>query len=367
MASQKYDPKTGKARVFFRFDNRQFNKTIKVKSERAADALCEAIDQTIADLEWGRLPLPPESDVAAFLISGGTVVKSVTRAEPPKALELADLFERYRSEPPPHLEASTRKMQEIHFRRLLEVFPGQEVAAFDKAAAQGYISRRSKQRHHGKPIQRETIAKELKTLRQAWAWVATRSPDVPPPPFTLKELSFPKSKERLPFMSWPQIEREVARGGLSDAEVKELWECLWLDRKEVRELLEHVRQAGVPSYLYPMVCFAAYTESRRSELCRSQIADWRFDDKTVKVRQKKRDKDKTFTYRDVPIHPALADVMKAWFDDHPGGSFTFCRSDRDEVTCRRSSRTAHWPAPSASGGPTAVRSDSSSGSTAAAS
>jgi integrase len=44
-----------------------------------------------------------------------------------------------------------------------------------------------------------------------------------------------------------------------------------------------------------MVCFAAYTGARRSELCRSRIADWRFDDKTVKVRQKNRDKEKTFT------------------------------------------------------------------------
>jgi integrase len=133
-------------------------------------------------------------------------------------------------------------------------------------------------------------------------------------------------------MSWTQIEREIARGGLSGGEAKDLWDCLWLDRKEVREFLEHVRQAGAPTYLHPMVCFAAYTGARRSELCRSQIGDWRFDDKTVKVRQKKRDKNKTFTYRDVPIHPTLAEVMNAWFADHPGGRFAFCRTDREEVT-----------------------------------
>ena len=60
-------------------------------------------------------------------------------------------------------------------------------------------------------------------------------------------------------MSWPQIEREIARGGLPDGEKKELWDCLWLDREEVREFLEHVRQVGGPPYLYRMVSFAAYT------------------------------------------------------------------------------------------------------------
>ena len=33
MASYEYDPKKGKARVFFRFGGKQFNKTIKVESE----------------------------------------------------------------------------------------------------------------------------------------------------------------------------------------------------------------------------------------------------------------------------------------------------------------------------------------------
>jgi integrase len=333
MASSTYDAKTGKARVFFRIGARQYNKTVKVKSARAATALCETIDQTIADLERGRLTLPPGSNLVAFIVSGGAVVQSTSGGAAAKGtLRLADVFERYRSDSPPHLEASTRLMQEIHFRRVLEVFPSKTVGSFDKAAAQEYVSRRSKQRYRGKPIQRETIAKELKTLRQAWSWVAMRSTDLSPPTFTLKELSFPKSREKLPFMSWTQIEREIARGGLSDDEIKDLWDCLWLDRQEVRGLLDYVRQAGGPAYLYPMVCCAAYTGARRSELCRSRIADWRFDDKTVKVRQKKRDKEKTFSYRDVPIHPTLAEVSREWFSRHPGGQLAFCRDDRETVT-----------------------------------
>ena len=335
MSSAQFNPKTGKVRIFFRYDGRQFNRTMKVASERAGLALCEIVDQTISDLERGRISLPAAVDLPSFLLSGGKVVSTSAKEEKEEALKsktLSDLIELYQADPPPHLEESTRRMQGIHFRRLKEVFPNRPIKEINKTNAQNYVSRRSKQKYRDRPIQPETIEKELQTLRQAWAWVALRSPDIPPPPFALRELSFPKAKEKLPFMTWTQIEREIARGGLTADEVSELWDCLWLDREQVQEFLEHLRQAGGRSFLHPMVCFAAYTGARRSELCRSQIADWRFDNNTVKIRQKKRDKEKTFTYRDVPIHPKLAEVMQQWFAEHPGGRFAFCHADRKEIT-----------------------------------
>ena len=332
MSSLKYDPKTGKARIFLRFGGRQLNRTIKVNSERAGLAMCETVDQTIADLERGRLTLPTGAAVVSFLLSGGKVADCPAAEAKNKAFTLKDVFGLYRTDPPPHLEGSTRRVQEIHFKRLLEVFRSKPINEFSRATAQEYVLRRSKQKYRDKPIQPETVAKELKSLRQAWAWVALRSPDLPPPTFALRELSFAKAKEKRPFMTWSQIKREIGRGGLTADEIAELWDCLWLDREQVQEFLEHLRQAGGPSFLYPMVCFAAYTGARRSELCRSQIADWRFDNNTVKIRQKKRDKEKTFTYRDVPIHPKLAEVMKQWFAKHPGGRFAFCHAARKEIT-----------------------------------
>ena len=332
MSSQNYDPKTGKTRIFFRFGGRQFNRTVKVKSERGGLALCETVDQTISDLERGRLTLPPNSDPVTFILSGGKLVESLAEQAPTKAVTLADVFERYQAEPPPHLEPSTRRMQDIHFRRLQEFLGAKSILTVSRATAQDYVSRRSKQKFRGKLIQPETISKELKTLRSAWAWVALRSGDIPPPTFALKDLSFSKAREKHPFMTWNQIDREIGRGGLDKSEIAELWNCLWLNREEVRAFLEHLRQAGAPSYLYPMTCFAAYTGARRSELCRSLIADWMLDDKIIKIRQKKRDKEKKFTYRDVPIHPELAEVMKTWFTQHPGGRFAFCRSDRKEIS-----------------------------------
>lgn len=195
MSSQNYNPKTGKARIFFRFGGRQFNRTIKVNSERAGLALCETVDQTISDLERGRLALPPDSDPVSFILSGGKVVESQADNTPSKPVTLAEVFERYQAEPPPHLEASTRRMQDIHFKRLREALGAKSISAFSRATAQDYVSHRAKQQFRGKTIQAETISKELKTLRSAWAWIALRSGDIPPPTFALKDLSFPKERE----------------------------------------------------------------------------------------------------------------------------------------------------------------------------
>ncbi|MEO6811935.1 MAG: hypothetical protein ABI353_22730, partial [Isosphaeraceae bacterium] len=280
MASHHFDPAKDKARIFFRYGGRQFNKTVRVDSDRAAFRLCALIEETIQDLERGKLTMPVEADPVAFLMSGGKVTSIATKqVAAPKAVTLSDLFDLYRTDPPPHLETSTRKMQEIHFRRLLEVLPRADIQTFDKSSAQFYISRRSKQAYRGRPIQRETIQKELKTLRQAWMWVAgNRAREgFPAPTWAMRELSFPKAREPLPFMSWGQIEKEIGRGNLNKSENDDLWDCLWLDKGQVRELLEFVSQASAPAFLHPMIAFAAYTGARRSELCRSRLADWRFD------------------------------------------------------------------------------------------
>jgi hypothetical protein len=166
LASYNFDPKKDKARVFFRYGGKQYNKTVRAESDRAADRIRALIEETIQDLERGKLAMPRDADPIAFMLSGGKVTGRPTdEAANPKPISLVDLFDLYRADPPPHLEGSTRKMQEIHFRRLLEVFPRADLQSFDRSSAQTYITRRAKKTYRKKPIQRETIAKELKTFR----------------------------------------------------------------------------------------------------------------------------------------------------------------------------------------------------------
>ena len=71
MASREFNSKTGKARLFFRFGGKQFNKTIRLSNDNGARRACALIEETIQDLERGKLMMPPNADPAAFIMSGG--------------------------------------------------------------------------------------------------------------------------------------------------------------------------------------------------------------------------------------------------------------------------------------------------------
>lgn len=109
---------------------------------------------------------------------------------------------------------------------------------------------------------------------------------------------------------------------MTPAEQKKLWACLFLTRQEILELLEYIRTHAAHEFIYPMIAFAALTGARRSEILRSRIEDFDFEAGTVLVREKKKDKTKTITYRRIEMAPLLRQVMQDWFQHHPGGQST---------------------------------------------
>ncbi len=86
-------------------------------------------------------------------------------------------------------------------------------------------------------------------------------------------------------------------------------------------------------FIYPMFVFAAHTGARRSEIIRSSLNDIDFLTSTVTIREKKRVRGKLTTRR-VPLSPLLADVLRRWIAEHPGGQQTFCQGrdvDRHKI------------------------------------
>jgi hypothetical protein len=57
--------------------------------------------------------------------------------------------------------------------------------------------------------------------------------------------------EKPPFQAWQEIERKISRGGLTKAEVADLWDCLFLTLPEIEELLEFVRAHAKQPFIYP--------------------------------------------------------------------------------------------------------------------
>lgn len=165
------------------------------------------------------------------------------------------------------------------------------------------------------------------TFRQIWRWAKRAGRVSVPCPLYDEDgkwqISLPHAAEGKRFQTWRQIERQIAIGQLSNDEQAELWSGLYLDNEQVCELLECVEKSAAHEFIYPMFAFVAYTGCRRSELLRSQLVDLDFDEKEIRLRERKRRKDLSSSTRIVPMHDRLAVILDEWMNVHPGGTHTF--------------------------------------------
>jgi integrase len=320
MASMDDDPATRRGRIFFRYGGRQYNQTIVFDSRTAAERQLALVEETIIDLERGKIVMPPAADPKLFIVSGG---KATTRPkpapvsnpfqapEPPATLGM--LLDRYKADlTPGSKEANTLATERIHaghFRR--EMGEHVPLGTVDLAAIQRYVDARARA-----GTMRQTITKELATLSVIWKWGHKRGL-VPPLPWDRGDLTSPKAPERPPFQTWEQITRRINQGRLTKAERAELWECLWLNQAQTLEVLAWVEGHAREPVTYPLFVAAAFTGARRGELLRSERDDWNSEAAQVTLLQKKADRSKTFTRREVPIHPTLDEVMRDWFGQNP--------------------------------------------------
>jgi len=115
---------------------------------------------------------------------------------------------------------------------------------------------------------------------------------------------------------------------------------LYLRADELIEFLAFVQGHAAHGWIYPLICFAAHTGARRSEILRVLLCDVDFSAMTVLVREKKRSR-KQRTTRRVALTPFLAGVLKEWVKIHPGGEFLFCHQGDVFRSKKRSKTTGH--------------------------
>ena len=222
---------------------------------------------------------------------------------------------------------NTVDCEEIHIRHLKRLLgESTQLLGITLATVQGYINTRTKTKYNGKLLSGRTIRKELATFRQIWDWAKKRqyvSAECPLYDAGRRwAVTLPKPAEKEKFQTWEQVRRRIARRGLSPQQEKELWDSLFLDEDQIGELLKYVEEHASYPFIHPMFVFAAYTGARRGEIRRSHIDDFDFESGQVKVRERKRRKDMAESFRFVPLHPKLAEVMQEWFKAHPGGTYT---------------------------------------------
>jgi integrase len=256
-------------RIVFRHGGRKFQHPLKTADESEAQSCLARLEENLRLLERGRLALPPGADLPTFLLSDG---KLAARPAAPQALTLQALRDRYlEAHGNGAMEENSLETVALHLRHFLKSFgrkfPPQ---ALTLAGLQGHVDRRAKGKGgRGRPLSPVTLRKEMASLRAAWNWAAQAG--LVTGPFPSRGLKYPKSAEKPPLQTWAEVERQLARGGLSQEEERDLGDCLFLTLPEVAEFLSFVKERAAYPWLYPMFCLAAHTGARRSELLRAPL------------------------------------------------------------------------------------------------
>ena len=325
MASLHEDERTGNWILMFRIGGRQFRRSCETTSKKDATNVKARVEDTIKLLKLGRISIPPHADPGVWVMTESKL-NAKLKLVAGKPLRLGDICEAYLADQIGKAD-TTVTCERIHVGHLKRVLgETTETNTITLNVIQGYVNARAKTKHRGKPLSGKTVRKELATFRQVWDWARKRqyvATDCPIYDETHRwAVVLPKPKEREKFQTWAQIKRRIVRGGLTRQQKKDLWDSLFLDDEQVKALLKHVKEHARHQFVYPMFVFAAYTGARRGEIRRSHVEDIDFEAGQVKIRERKRRKDLAESFRFVPLHSKLAEVMQEWFAVHPGGPYT---------------------------------------------
>ena len=322
--------RNGKYRIKFRFEGRQYARSLKTSSQQKADLAKGQIERNLELVSLGLLQVPEDCDVFDFFLTGKVEEKPAAEARAKAnrkkgnaGLSIERLFKIYFDAfLKESIEENSYGMLQTH-RNNLERILGKrtKVATFGTRDIQKYVDKRAKEPGRRGKVKPVTIRKEVTTLSTIFNWAVSNGHMEAAP--DKKGIRYPKGKEKLPFQTWNEIERKIDRGGLTKDEIADLWECLFLNTAETAELLEYVKEHARHDFIYPAFVFAAHTGARRSEIARSQISDIDFDSKMITIRELKRVRGMQSTRR-VPMSPFLNKALETWMNNHPGGQLTFC-------------------------------------------
>jgi integrase len=322
----------------FCYHGKRHTVTVGPVSREEADAFAGKVEYLLLRIRQRLIHVPPGVAISDFILQDGKVAEP--EAPPVEPIAFRQLRDRYlETHENGALEENSLDTVKMHLRHLEhtlgEGFPVQELSLAD---LQRHVNLRARKKYRGKLLSPVTLKKEMASFRAAWNWAAHTG--LVKGAFPSKGLVYPKTDEKPPFMTWQEIERRVQAGGLTEAQVADLWDALYLRKEEVDQLLKYVKSHAAYPWIYPLICAAAYTGARRSELLRAEVADIDFEADMTLIREKKRSR-KQRTTRHVSLTPFLKGVLQDWLAVHPGGKYLFCHAGEVPRSKKRSRTTGH--------------------------
>ena len=233
MASIWQDKRSGKWLIKFVFGGKPFCKSCLTKNSDDARRIKARVEETLGMLNTGRLSIPEDADPGVWILSGGKLQEKpkLDTASPASVAAICDAYLKDQlDKADTTLEAEKRHIG--HLKRTLGERTTMATLTLD--AMQNYANVRTKaDNRYGGTVSGQTIKKELTTFMQIWDWARQRGYVKRPCP--IKDpirphkwaVKMPKAQRRPKFMTWDEIERRIARGGLTPQQETELWKYLY--------------------------------------------------------------------------------------------------------------------------------------------
>jgi integrase len=295
----------------FVFAGQRHTYTIGEVLEREAFRWKANTENLLLLVKQGRLEVPRGVAIADFILHDGKppVDPSVLAHRETTLHQLREAYITTHSNGA--IEPNTLRTMTIHLNHFEDTFGKRFIlSGLTLAKLQGHITGRAKN------VTAVTIKKEIASFRSVWNWgVQMKWVDGT---FPCKGLVYPKTDEKLPFMTWEEIERRVNAGGDADT----LWECLYLNADQIAAMLNDVKDRALPDWIYPMLVMAAHTGARRSELIRARVEDVDLAANVFTIREKKRSRGARTTRR-VPISSLLAEALQSVLAQQRGKQYLF--------------------------------------------
>jgi integrase len=308
-----------KGKVFvarFRYQGKEFKKSLKTSRKADAEAAMLGIERAIHLLVTGSIQVPAGVDPGDFIVSGGTRHQPAqTRKRSPSLAAVIDEYLNGQS----HKAASTAYTEGVHLRNLKRALGAKADAPVDRIARrdlEAFVQGRLKLREPA------TVDKERTTVIGLFRWAVSQGHLTSSPATGLSPIQ--GQIDLPPFRTVAEIEALLARGGLTETEAADAWDCLYLTPPEIAGLLRTVRGRATADYSHLLHAIPAYTGMRRGEVLRLRWADVEFDSGHVLARSRKQSRRAVETVRRIDLHPELERELRNWRERRPKGQHVVC-------------------------------------------
>ncbi len=329
--------KNGIYHIRFRFQGKEYKKSLKTNDADSAAAAKSSVELTIHRLITGLIVLPTGIDPGDFILSGGTLQQSRKAPRKQNLPSTNQLICQYLDSQKKFLADSSHSTLAMHLRHLTRNLEDKAEAPCDRVTHRdldGFQQTRLAERDA------VTVDKERVSIRQFYKWAVTQgylsiSPAALLPPIKGGE-------DRPPFRTLEEIDRIIARGGLTKEEILELWECLYLSPPEIAYLLAMIRANAKEDFTYLLHALPAYTGMRRGEVLRLRWLDVDFEEDYLVARSRKQSRRRTEVVRRIDLHPELRLELLAWRQNRPKGQFVICDAKTLEPIEKNQANRRFW-------------------------